>query len=96
MQKLQMVTQEGKNVAVCAIRGNFDDAQTGVKQIFTDPGWPPETGGPGNDVLQRQFHQLGPAGAAGSVLYFRLQRSAVLRTRLRARATGLPYRRAHR
>lgn len=36
MQKLQMATQEGENVAVCAIRGNFDDAQTGVKQIFTD------------------------------------------------------------
>lgn len=37
MQKLQMTTQEGGNVAVCAIRGNFDDAQTGVKSIFTDP-----------------------------------------------------------
>ena len=37
MQKLQMATQEGDNVAVCAIRGNFDDAQTGVKKIFTDP-----------------------------------------------------------
>lgn len=37
MQKLQMVTQEGDNLAVCAIRGNFDDAQTGVKAIFTDP-----------------------------------------------------------
>ncbi len=37
MQKLQMTTQEGNNVAVCAIRGNFDDAQTGVKTIFTDP-----------------------------------------------------------
>ncbi len=37
MQKLQMVTQEGGNVSVCAIRGNFDDAQTGVKTIFTDP-----------------------------------------------------------
>ncbi|MBQ6020950.1 MAG: threonine synthase [Clostridia bacterium] len=36
MQKLQMTTQEGKNVGVCAIRGNFDDAQTGVKKIFTD------------------------------------------------------------
>ncbi|MDY4599198.1 MAG: threonine synthase, partial [Candidatus Faecousia sp.] len=30
----QMVTQEGNNVAVCAVRGNFDDAQTGVKNIF--------------------------------------------------------------
>ncbi|MDO5548748.1 MAG: threonine synthase [Eubacteriales bacterium] len=37
MQKLQMVTQEGKNVQVCAIRGNFDDAQSAVKKIFTDP-----------------------------------------------------------
>ena len=37
MQKLQMTTQEGANVGVCAIRGNFDDAQTGVKTIFTDP-----------------------------------------------------------
>lgn len=36
MQKLQMCTQEGSNVAVSAIRGNFDDAQTGAKQIFTD------------------------------------------------------------
>ena len=36
MQKLQMTTQEGGNVGVCAIKGNFDDAQTGVKAIFTD------------------------------------------------------------
>ena len=36
MQKLQMTTQEGGNVGVCAIRGNFDDAQSGVKAIFTD------------------------------------------------------------
>lgn len=35
VQRAQMVTQEGGNVAVCAVRGNFDDAQTGVKQIFT-------------------------------------------------------------
>ena len=34
VQKAQMVTQEGKNVCVCAVRGNFDDAQTGVKNIF--------------------------------------------------------------
>ena len=36
MQKLQMDSQKGENVHVCAIRGNFDDAQTGVKKIFTD------------------------------------------------------------
>ncbi len=37
MQKKQMTTQEGENVGVCAIKGNFDDAQNGVKAIFTDP-----------------------------------------------------------
>ena len=36
IQRLQMVTQTGDNVAVSAVRGNFDDAQTGVKQIFGD------------------------------------------------------------
>ena len=36
MQKLQMTTQEGANVGVCAIYGNFDDCQTGVKNIFTN------------------------------------------------------------
>ena len=34
VQRAQMVTQEGRNVAVCAVEGNFDDAQTGVKNIF--------------------------------------------------------------
>lgn len=37
MQKLQMQTQEGSNVAVCGVEGNFDDAQRGVKRMFTDP-----------------------------------------------------------
>ena len=36
LQKLQMMTQKGNNVKVCAIKGNFDDAQTAVKKIFTD------------------------------------------------------------
>jgi threonine synthase len=36
MQKRQMKTQEGENVGVCAIDGNFDDCQNGVKEIFTD------------------------------------------------------------
>ena len=36
VQRAQMVTQEGNNVAVCAVEGNFDDAQTGVKNIFAD------------------------------------------------------------
>ena len=36
IQKLQMVTQRGNNVSVAAVKGNFDDAQNGVKKIFTD------------------------------------------------------------
>ena len=42
VQRAQMVTQQGSNVRVCAIKGNFDDAQTGVKEIFASnrcEGW---------------------------------------------------------
>lgn len=38
VQELQMSTQEGANVSVCAVRGNFDDAQSAVKRIFADRG----------------------------------------------------------
>lgn len=37
MQKLQMATQQGENVEVFGIEGNFDNAQAEVKSIFTDP-----------------------------------------------------------
>lgn len=36
VQRLQMASQEGENVFVCAVEGNFDDAQSGVKRIFAD------------------------------------------------------------
>lgn len=36
IQEAQMVTQNGANVSVCSVVGNFDDAQTGVKRIFSD------------------------------------------------------------
>ena len=38
VQELQMSTQEGANVSVCAVRGNFDDVQSAVKRIFADRG----------------------------------------------------------
>lgn len=47
MQKLQMATQEGNNVSVVAVNGNFDHAQTGVKQIFR------------NESLQVKMNQNG-------------------------------------
>ncbi|OOB79718.1 MAG: threonine synthase [Epulopiscium sp. Nuni2H_MBin001] len=37
VQKQQMITQQGENVNVIAIKGNFDDAQTAAKNIFTNP-----------------------------------------------------------
>ena len=37
IQALQMRTQEGENVGVCSVVGNFDDAQAGVKKLFSDP-----------------------------------------------------------
>ena len=39
MQRLQMCIQDGNNVFVAAVKGNFDDAQSGVKKIFTDNGF---------------------------------------------------------
>ena len=38
VQRMQMVTQKGNNVHVCAVKGNFDDCQTGVKRIFASDG----------------------------------------------------------
>ena len=38
VQKAQMVTQGGDNTCVAAVRGNFDDAQTAVKQVFAKVG----------------------------------------------------------
>lgn len=47
VQKLQMSTQEGSNVNVVAVDGNFDDAQTGVKKIFSDREFADELNGRG-------------------------------------------------
>ncbi|MBQ8732791.1 MAG: threonine synthase [Oscillospiraceae bacterium] len=61
MQKRQMTTQEGKNVSVCAIEGNFDDAQSGVKKMFTDP------------VLAKKLAEMGIAfSSANSINWGRL------------------------
>ena len=50
IQRLQMVTQKGSNVAVCAVKGNFDDAQNAAKTIFANKELAHELGGK-NTVL---------------------------------------------
>ncbi len=55
IQKRQMVTQEGNNVDVAAVNGNFDDAQNGVKQIFTDKDF--------NEMLERNGFILSSANS---------------------------------
>ena len=44
VQRLQMVTQRGANVSAVSVDGNFDDCQTGVKQIFGDEAFKAEIG----------------------------------------------------
>lgn len=56
LQKLQMATQEGENVFVAAIQGNFDDAQSGVKKLFCDPQIATGASKTKPCVFQRQFH----------------------------------------
>lgn len=61
MQKLQMVTQEGNNVGVAAVRGNFDDAQSGVKTLF------------GSDAFHQQVQSRGKVlSSANSINFGRL------------------------
>lgn len=55
IQRLQMLTQEGGNVSVVAVKGNFDDAQNGVKQIFSDAAY--------NEQLAEKGFQLSSANS---------------------------------
>jgi len=55
IQERQMTTQEGENTFVCAIEGNFDDAQTGVKNIFSDKDF--------NDLAEKKNYQFSSANS---------------------------------
>lgn len=68
MQKLQMITQDGENVGVCAIEGNFDDAQTGVKKIFTDPEVAKMIGGCG--VMFSSANSINWGRLAPQIIYY--------------------------
>lgn len=61
MQKLQMVTTDGKNTHVIGIKGNFDDAQTAVKKIFT------------SEEMKKKFAETGyELSSANSINFGRL------------------------
>ena len=61
IQKLQMLTQSGKNVGVASVFGNFDDAQTGVKRIF------------GNEAYNKKLNENGfRLSSANSINWGRL------------------------
>ena len=61
MQKRQMITTDGKNVHVLGVKGNFDDAQTAVKKIFSDP------------EMKKKFADLGyELSSANSINFGRL------------------------
>lgn len=68
VQKAQMVTQEGKNVRVCAVRGNFDDAQTGVKKIFAAAAQDPSV--TGKDACLSSANSINIGRLAPQVVYY--------------------------
>ena len=82
VQRLQMATQEGDNVAVYAVNGNFDDAQTGVKRVFADEDLAQELAAKNEKAFQRKLHQLGPPCTADrfTILAMRSLRSGGYRT----------------
>ncbi len=68
IQQLQMATQEGKNVGVVAVNGNFDDAQTGVKKIFTDESYKAELASKG--VMLSSANSINWGRLAPQIVYY--------------------------
>ena len=81
VQKAQMVTQTGHNVRVCAVKGNFDDAQTGVKSIFAHEqanGWAREKGVRLSSANSINLGRLAPQVAYYYKAYADLARSGAI------------------
>ena len=81
MQRLQMATQEGKNVHVFAVEGNFDDAQTGVKRVFTDAAFAAECAAAGKRLTSANsinWGRLAPQIVYYFAGYFQLVRAGAL------------------
>lgn len=59
VQEKQMVTSQGRNVHVTAVKGNFDDAQTGVKALFADPAFTDQMNARGKTLSSANSINLG-------------------------------------
>ena len=59
VQRLQMVTTGGNNTHVIAVRGNFDDAQTGVKELFGSESFREEMAAKGRTLSSANSINLG-------------------------------------
>lgn len=80
-QQMQMVTQQGGNVRVCAVKGNFDDAQTGVKQIYADDsasGWAKAAGARLSSANSINIGRLAPQAAYYFKAYCDLVRAGTI------------------
>ena len=75
VQRLQMTTTDGTNTKVFAVRGNFDDCQTGVKALFIDSGPARLPGRTVHPAFDRELDQLGPPGPADRLLRPGLRRA---------------------
>ena len=82
IQRAQMVTQEGRNVTVCAVRGNFDDCQTGVKKAFAALAGDAAIKGRGQELTSANSINIGRL-APQLVYYFLAYARLVERGRIR-------------
>lgn len=78
MQKLQMVTQDGENVDVVAVKGNFDNAQTSVKKIFTDKSFNEELSK--NGVVLSSANSINWGRLAPQIVYYFYAYCSLLRS----------------
>ncbi len=75
VQEMQMLTQEGQNVAVCAVKGNFDDCQSAVKAVFSS--FPDGKAAP--NVRLSSANSINIGRLAPQVVYYFLAYAALLR-----------------
>ena len=93
IQRAQMATQGGNNVLVLAVRGNFDDAQTGVKDIFADAALASELDRAGvvlSSANSINWGRLAPQIAYYFAAYAQLLRAGAVATGCGLTITNLP------